>query len=730
MSRRRYSVARKNLFLAFGSLVLFGSGVVLLFAASITIPDIESLKERKVTQSTKIYDRTGEVLLDDLGDDVTRTIVPISDIALNIQQATIAIEDKEFYEHQGIKVSSLIRSVLINVVNLGYVQGGSTITQQVVKNSILTTDKTIIRKAKEWVLAVKLDQMLTKEQILEIYLNESPYGGSVYGVEEASMRFYGKRANAVTLAEAAYLAAIPQAPTYYSPYGNNREALESRKNLVLTLMHEQGYISEEEMTNAQATKVAFLPPATQGIRAPHFVFYVREQLEREYGREALEKNGWRIITTLDATLQASGEEIVKRYALANEKAFNASNAALVAIDPDTGDVLTMVGSRDYFDTNIDGNVNVAVAERQPGSSFKPFVYAAAFERGYAPETVTFDSPVQFSTSCPIDSTSDTPPCYFPGNYDLKFRGPMSFRDALAQSINIVALKALYLVGIQDAITVARALGITTLEDPSRYGLTLVLGGGEVKLLELVSAYSVFANEGLRNPYRTILTIEERDGTVFREYPLSPSQVLPVNVANNISDVLSDNEARSPEFGLNSALYVPGHHVAAKTGTTNDFRDTWIVGYTTSLAVGAWAGNNDNSPMEKKVAGFIVAPLWNEFIRTALVAYPEAPFPEPESLVSSATKPIVRGVWQGTDPVVVDAVTGAPVPEGYMGQTKLKVTTNIHDILYWVDTDNPNGAKPENPANDPQFARWEYSAQTWARANGYQDGVPIYAPLPR
>lgn len=719
---------RREFFLLLGSLVLLGAGGMGLYASTFTIPDIASLKERKVVQSTKIYDRTGEVLLDDLGDNVTRTLVPLSEISPRIQKATIAIEDATFYEHNGVRPLAIIRALFLQPLRGQGVQGGSTITQQVVKNSILTSDRTVTRKLKEWILALKLEQVLTKDQILELYLNETPYGGAVYGVEEASELYFGKPASEVTLAEAAYLAALPQAPTYYSPYGNHRDALKARKEHVIERMHELGFISEEEMQRANSEEVTFLPPARSGIRAPHFVFFVVEELERTYGRETLEKNGWRIITTLDAELQEKAEEIVKRRALENEEKFRASNASLVAVAPQTGDILTMVGSRDYFDPAIDGNVNVSMSLRQPGSSFKPFVYAAAFEKGYAPETVAFDMPTQFSTECPIDSRSDEPPCYYPGNYDEKFRGPLSFRDALAQSINIVALKALYLVGLQDALRVARALGITTLEGPDRYGLTLVLGGGEVRLLELTSAYGVFANEGVRVPYRGILKIEDRSGAViFESQPMGES-VLSKSVAHAISDILSDNEARAPEFGFNSALYVPGHHVAAKTGTTNDFRDTWIVGYTPTLAVGAWAGNNDNSPMEKKVAGFIVAPLWNEFIHYALTKYPDQPFPEPEPLVTEATKPILRGIWQGPDPVRVEYLSGNPSPLDYSGPTRLRVTTQVHDILHSVNRDDPQGPAPTT-YTDPQYARWEYGARLWAAQNGYVDGRTIFIEAP-
>jgi len=694
---------RRELVLGGGSILLVLVGFTAVWAASLKIPDVASLESRKVEQSTKIYDRTGTVLLDDLSQDVTLTLVPLAEISPYIQKAAIAIEDSEFYSHNGIRITSIVRAVLSNALNLlglsdGYTQGGSTITQQVVKNSILTTDRTVTRKFKEWVLALKLEQVLTKEKILELYLNEAPYGGPMYGVEEAASAFFGKHAKDVTLAEAAYLAALPQAPTYYSPYGNHRDALETRKNIVLSRMKELGLITDAEYDAAKSEPVTFLPRAFSGIRAPHFVFYVQEQLEREFGREALEESGWRVITTLDADLEARAEEIVKEGALRNKENFNAENAAIVAIEPKTGDILTMAGSRDYFDPEIDGAYNIALAERQPGSAFKPFVYAQSFLEGYTPSTILFDVPTQFSTACSPHDLSSEPPCYSPQNYDLKFRGPMSIRHALAQSINVPAVQALYLVGISDAIRLAKLMGITTLKDPARYGLTLVLGGGEVSLLDMTSAYSVFANEGVRNPPRAILRIEDRNGNVVKEYPASPQQVLDQNVALMISDVLSDNSARAPEFGTDSALYFSGRHVAAKTGTTNDYRDAWILGYTPDIAVGAWAGNNDNTPMEKKIAGFIIAPLWREFFDYALTKYPSTPFPV--AYDTGANKPVLTGSWQG--------------PDG-----------SVHSILHWVDKNDPRGPYPVNPASDPQYAYWEAAVARWASQNGYSTGVPAF-----
>ncbi|MBX9765035.1 hypothetical protein K2X83_00105, partial [Patescibacteria group bacterium] len=513
--------------------------------------------------------------------------------------------------------------------------------------------------------------------------------------------------------------------TYYSPYGNHKDALENRKNLVLARMKELGKITDAEYEAAKNAEVSFAPQAISGIRAPHFVFYVREQLEREFGRRTLEESGWRIITTLDADLEAKAEEIVKKYGEENEKNFNASNAAIVAIEPKTGDILTMAGSRDYFNNDIDGAFNIALANRQPGSSFKPFVYAASFLKGYTPETVLFDVPIQFSTECPVTDLRSEAPCYSPGNYDDKFRGPMTMRTALAQSINVPAVQALYLVGIRDALRLAKLMGITTLNEPDRYGLTLVLGGGEVSLLDMTSAYSVFANEGVRNPHRAIIKIEDRAGNVVKEYPTQPQQVLDQNVALSISDILSDNVARAPELGSASPLNFPGRHVAAKTGTTNDYRDAWILGYTPEVAVGAWAGNNDNSPMEKKIAGFIVAPLWHEFMEFAFTKYPNSPFPEAQSLYTEVDKPVFRGIWQGDQVTKVDAFTGQPVPPGYTGATKNRVIANIHSILYWVSKDDPRGPSPQNQSTDPQFPRWEWAVRAWAERNGFVDGMILF-----
>jgi penicillin-binding protein 1C len=680
-------------------------GAMLIWIATLDIPNLSSFEERRVLQSTKIYDRTGEVLLYDLHQDVRRTIVPYDSISRHIKNATVAIEDDTFFEHAGIRPIRTLKAVFDNIMSgdpLGG-QGGSTITQQVIKNSILQREKTLSRKVKEWILALRLEQVLTKDEILGHYLNESPYGGTIYGVEEASLSFYGKHASEVTLAEAAYLASLPQLPTYYSPYGSHIDDLERRKNLVLERMRANGFITDEEYETAMNERVEFKPQSATGIRAPHFVFYIRDLLIERYGEESLAEMGLKVITTLDWELQEKAEDIVREKALYNDTAFNAENAALVATDPVTGDILVMVGSRDYFDTEIDGNFNIALAERQPGSSFKPFVYATAFKKGYTPETVVFDLKTQFSARCAPDNFTSEDNCYSPDNYDHQFRGPVTFKNALAQSLNIPAVKALYLAGVDESLKTARDLGITTLTHRDQYGLTLVLGGGEVKLLEMVGAYGAFANEGTRVDLVGILRVENNAGTILEEAAPESRRVLDRDITLQISDILSDNVARTPLFGANSTLHFPGRDVAAKTGTTNDKRDAWVVGYTPNLVVGAWAGNNDNSSMNE-ISGLIITPLWREFMDVALEKLPVKTFAKAPR-TPDTIKPVLRGIWFDPSELVVDD------PEGGVDIDIEQAVLGAHSILYFVDKDDPLGPRPVHQT-DPQFPLWEYPISLW------------------
>lgn len=685
MKKSRRKWRHPDHLLATLAVILCFAGLFVLWAATLRIPALESIGERKVGESTKIYDRTGEILLYDFSTDVRRRVVPFDEISENIKKATIAIEDKDFYSHNGFDLSSFIRAVVVNLTTISFSQGGSTVTQQVVKNSILTKDKTPTRKLKELILALKLEKVLTKEEILTLYLNEIPYGGTTYGVQEASEGFFGKSASDLTVAESAYLAALPKAPSYYSPYGSHQDDLESRKNTVLREMLAQELITQDEYDVAVEERVEFKPRLnTRGIKAPHFVFFVIDELGKIYGEDVVAKSGWKIITTLDYDIQVSAEAIARKYGEINFERFNANNNASVVIDPKTGEILSMTGSRDYFDPEIDANFNAATGYRQPGSTFKPFVYSVLFNKGYTDKTILFDVQTQFNPNCAKDNfiTDDT--CYSPVNYDDRFRGPMTVRSALAESINVPAVKAIYLAGVRESINLAEEIGISSLTDPRSYGLSLVLGGGSVSLLDMTSAYGVFANDGIRSDYTPVLWIEDGDGNIVDKHTPLPHRVLPEETARMISSILSDNLARTPGYGSNSPLYV-SDNVAVKTGTSNDYRDAWIIGYAPNLVVGAWVGNNDNSPMEKKVAGLIVSPMWRELVNVIYPSLPRESFIPPIAIDYGALKPVLRG----------------------------EVVDGTHSILYWLDKDDPRGPVPSSPARDGQFDHWEYAVQRWA-----------------
>jgi 1A family penicillin-binding protein len=728
MSKTKHHHTLRNiLFFCLSGFFLVVAGI-LIWLSLVDLPDFKAFEERKVANSTKIYDSTGEVLLYDTNRDIRRTEVPFENMSDYVKQATVAVEDQKFYEHNGIRVSSFVRAMLFNVITGSFSQGGSTITQQVVKNALLNQKKTITRKLKEWVLAIKLERVLTKEEILAIYLNDNPYGGTIYGVEEASQSYFGKSATDLTIAEAAYLASMPKAPSYYSPYGNHLDKLEERKNFVLSEMKSVGYITEQEYQTALAEVITFLPQKESSIKAPHFVFYIENYLETKYGAERVKEGGFTVITTIDAELQEKAEEIVKRRALENETAWEATNMALVAIDPKTGGILSMVGSRDYFDDAIDGAYNIATALRQPGSSFKPFVYATAFLKGYTPDTVLFDVPTEFQASCsPYGQGTN---CYMPQNYDGKHMGPMTLRNALAQSRNVPAVQLLYLAGLKDSIKVARDMGISTLRESADYGLTLVLGGGEVSLLDMVSAYGTFAYEGVHMPHTGILKVTDRDGEILESYNPKPETVLERNTALMISDILSDNVARAPLFGSNSFLYFGGTDVAGKTGTTNNNKDAWLLGYTPTIALGVWSGNNDNTPMKKGSA--ISGPAWNEYMKLALEKYPSPQFPDPvyDYKNDYSVKPIFRGIWLGNETYLIDSVSGLLATEYTPTATTVeKVVPNVHSTLYWIDKNNPRGPIPTNPESDSQFENWETATQNWWNANKGAYASQILTDIP-
>lgn len=702
--------------------VFLGVGGILLWIATLDLPDLDSFNDRKISSSTKILDKTGEEVLFDIHENVERILVDYDEISQDIKNAFIAIEDDKFYDHPGIDIRATFRAILftgmkkLGIGNNGGVQGGSTITQQVIKNTLLTSKRSISRKVREWVLALKLEKVLTKDEILEQYLNEVPFGGSMYGIEQGAESFFNTSANNVTIAQAAYLAAIPNAPTYFSPYGNNTEQLEIRKNKVLLNLFKIGYITEDEYKEAKEEVVEFRPQEDSYAKSLHFVEYIRAYIEQKYGKDSIENDGLRVTTTLDYDLQKKAEDIVFKNAHENEELWNASNQGVVVIEPSTGHILAMVGSRDYGDDSVDGKFNIALAKRQPGSSFKPFIYATAFDQGYTDKSILFDLHTQFHEDCEPDNLVSDGVCYAPKNYDNLFEGPLTLRNALAQSRNIPAVKLLYLVGVRNAINLAEAMGITTLGDANQYGLTLVLGGGEVSLIDMTSAYGVFANDGVRNPYVGIIRIEDAQGNILEEYTPEPKRAISKQVSRTVSSILSDNIARTPLFGSQSFLYFGGNiDVAGKTGTTNNNKDAWLVGYTTSVAVGVWSGNNDNTPMKK--GSSISGPTWRAVMSEALKEYPASSFKKQEQVVTG--KPFLDGFWLGGTSFTIDTISKKLATEYTPEETKKEIPIpNIHSTLHWVKRGNPTGPIPTEETYDSLYVNWEYGVTTWATEKGY------------
>ena len=710
----------KKIIVAGVCIMLVLAGVFFIWMATLEIPDVGDFGERKISNSTKIYDRTGEILLYDIHENIQRTVISFNDINQYSKDAIVAIEDHTFYEHKGVVWKSTLRAVVQTIASkIGLSSagsaGGSTLTQQVVKNTLLTREQTITRKVKEWVLAYKLEQQLTKEEILAVYLNEAPYGGTIYGIEEAANNFFGKSALDITLAESAYLAAIPNLPTYYSPYGQNKADLDRRQRTVLGVMKQYGYISDVEYREALDEVVVFLPQDTHDAKSLHFVQYIREQLEETYGIDEVENGGLRVVTTLDYRLQQEAERIIREHIDEVEDLYNASNAALVAIESRTGHIISMVGSRDYFDTEgFDGNFNVVLAKRQPGSSFKPFAYAAAFEKGYTPESAIFDTQTQFNSSCDMTDMTSENGCYSPNNYDFDFKGPLTWRDALAQSRNIPAIKVLYLAGIENVIRLAQDMGITSLNQrPSYYGLGLVLGGGEVSLLEMVGAYSSFSNNGSLQKINSILEVTDANGVVLEKYTPKEERIFSQNTAAMISSILSDNAARAPLLGSNSFLYFGGIDVAGKTGTTNDNRDAWLVGYTSEVTLGVWTGNNDNSPMKK--GSTITGKPWRAFMDQILKEYPAQNFSSYSPPANFESFPnMVQGEWRGGTSVYIDAVSKQPATESTPADQRIRITEpDPHTILHWIDKDNPSVLNTGQ--NDIQYKNWEYGVQQYIQS---------------
>ncbi len=697
--------------------LLFGIFMIAAFAwYSHDLPDPDKLVGRIVAESTKIYDRKGETLLFDIHGDEKRTIVELDQISDYIKWATISAEDKKFYQHHGFKITSIIRSVIMDVILRKPMQGGSTITQQLVKNAILTPEKKLSRKIKELILSYQIERKYTKDQILKLYFNEIPYGSVNYGVESAANYFFGKRAKDVTLAEAAILAAIPQAPTRLSPYGSHTDLLFNRQKWILSEMAQDGYITEAEAEAAKNEQIEFKKEAISGILAPHFVFYVKELLAEKLGEKALEQGGLKVTTTLDFDKQLIAEEALKNNRENNLKKYNASNAALISVDAKTGEILAMVGSQDFGDEDIDGQVNVAIMPRQPGSSIKPVVYSAAFEKGFTTETILYDVNTVFPS---------TPKPYEPHDYDQKERGPLTMRAALAGSLNIPAVKTLYLAGYENVKRLMQAMGYSTITDESQCGLSLVLGGCEVKLIDHVGAFTAFARDGERAELAAILRVEDKDGKVLDEFKEQKHKVLSENAVRQINSILTDTNARSFIFGGAPNLTLPNRPVGAKTGTTNDNNDGWTIGFTPSIVTGVWAGNSDGTDMKGNADGVnVAAPIWHEYMAKVLADTPVEYFKTPEEL-SEELPPILRGQAPSDQEIEIDKASGklaTPLtPDSYRERKKFN---QHHCLLYYINKDNPTGPAPENPAADPMFQPWEDGIKQWAEKVAKEQGLEL------
>lgn len=668
------------------------------------LPDPDQLMNREVAETTKIYDRSGKILLYQVHGEQQRTLMSLEEIPDHVKQAAIAIEDKNFYEHEGFSLWAIFRTAITNLVR-HQKAGASTLTQQLVKNTVLSPEKTYTRKIKELILAYRLENTYSKDEILQMYLNEIPYGGMAYGVEAASQHYFGKSVTEVNTAEAAVLAALPQAPSYYSPYGPNKERLLSRQRYIINLMKEQGYLTEEEAEKASNTKISFKEPG-ENIKAPHFVMYVQELLAEKYGQRVLEQGGLKIRTTLDWFKQKRAEDIIEKKVEHNLQNYNAENAALVSIDPKTGQILSMVGSKDFSSEDINGQFNVAIANRQPGSSLKPMAYAEAFEKGYKPETVLYDTETDFNAG------EDE---YKPQNFDDQTRGPISMRKSLAGSLNIPSVKTLYLAEKDTVIERLRDLGYTTFADNDKYGLSLVLGGGEVKLLEHTNAYGAFAREGDLHPHAAILEVKDNEGETVEEFKEKTRTTWNEDAARMINDILSDNNAREFVLGRNRDLNLGDREVAVKTGTTNDFKDGWTIGYTPSLVTGVWVGNNDNTPMaDGAYGGTVAAPIWNEYMNTILGDTPKEDFKDPK--IENTGKAVIDGDIEAssTEKVKIDKASGLlateHTPENYIKEVTFE---NHHSILHYVDKEDPLGEKPDDPEEEEQYELWEEGVRQWA-----------------
>jgi len=609
-------------------LIILSLSLFLYFYIFKDLPSPTRLSKDIFPVSTKIFDRHNQLLYE-IYTEKNRAPIKLADLPSQVKQATIAIEDKDFYQHHGLVWHSIGRAAY-KIIFKKQLQGGSTITQQLIKNAVLENpQRTIRRKLKEVILAYTVELIYSKDQILQMYFNHIPYGGTAYGIEQAGQYYFDKQAQNLNLAEAALLAGLPAAPTRYSPFGAHPGLAKQRQKTVLKRMVQDGYITQEQADQAVKQKLNYAQQKTN-IKAPHFVLYVKDLLVEKYGQKKVEQGGLRVKTSLDLDIQEYAQATVSAQVSKLKKA-QVSNGAALITKPKTGEILAMVGSADYFNTDIDGNVNVTLRPRQPGSSIKPINYAVGLIKGYNLSTVFIDMPTCFSV--PGQES------YCPRNYDNSFHGPVQMRFALGNSYNIPAVKMLAANSLESMIATASAMGISTWQDPSQYGLALTLGGGEVKMIDMATAFGVFANQGRKVDLNPILEVKDYHGNILEKADLLNSppagkKIIPAEVAYLISHVLLDNNARSAAFGSHSQLVIPGHAVSVKTGTTNYLRDNWTIGYTPSFLTAVWVGNNDNTPMHPYLISGVsgAAPIWNQIMSHILKNQPDEYPKKPNTVI--------------------------------------------------------------------------------------------------
>jgi 1A family penicillin-binding protein len=647
--------------------------VFLFTVQSAYLPSPDLIGEKIVSGGTEIYDRTGKILLYKVG--FRRSWVNFEDIPENVIKATLIAEDQNFYFHHGISFKGILRSIYLNIKTKSFEYGGSTITQQLARNLFLSKEKTLTRKINEIILALKLERKYSKNEILTYYLNSIYYGEGNIGIRAAADYYFDKKLKDLTLSEAVILASIPKAPALYAPVSKeNIERLKKRRDYILSRLKEEGLIDEKEYNLALNEEIKIAKTKYAGMIAPHFVIEVLNELKNKFPNLNLEEVNLKVISTLDYDLQKIAEKAVIDGAKRNKEKYGGSNAALMAIDPKTGEVLALVGSKDFFDKTIDGQVNVPFRPRQPGSSFKPISYAALFELGYPDKTIVFDVPTNFGN-------------YKPQNFDKKFKGPITLRQALAESRNVPSVKVFYLAGPEKVVDLARKTGISYLKDWQNYGLSLSLGTAEIKMADLIRFYGALANDGKLVSQSLILKIIQ-DKKIIYEYKPEEKKIVSSQTARILNDILKDIEARKGLFSASLNLTIfPGYEVALKTGTTQFYQDAWAFGYTPNIVVGVWAGNTDGRRMNSLGASLVAAlPIFHQFLSEAISSgkiQPEKFIPPEERIVD---KPMLNGSWISS--------------------------YGIHNILFYVDRRNPLGPIPENPSLDPQYFLWEEGVRKW------------------